>query len=318
MSVYPDFAKRVFENNVTNTTHRTPYPAVDPTRPELSQKGRTVFITGGSAGIGFAIAKAFIRASAAAVIISGRRQHKLNEAIAALTKEAETAGTGTRVSGENVDVFDPEAIDKLWAGFAAKGIVIDVLILNAARMASATGPILSLGSSRVWETMEINARSLLLHTEKFHQQPKGDKPRAIINISTQAIHQCHKEHVPIVAERPEYSMTKLAGTMVMQYVALDADPDEVQILSYHPGSTYSEAWSSIGVPEEFMPFDDIQLPGNYAVWAASPEAKFLHGRFVWSSWDVDELANGPLRKRIDSEVDFLRVGIFGLRGENLA
>jgi hypothetical protein len=62
----------------------------------------------------------------------------------------------------------------------------------------------------------------------------------------------------------------------------------------------------------------VQLPGNFAVWAASKEAKFLHGRFVWSSWDVDELATGEIRKRIDSEVDFLRIGVWGLRGENLA
>jgi hypothetical protein len=25
------------------------------------------------------------------------------------------------------------------------------------------------------------------------------------------------------------------------------------------------------------------------VWAASKEAKFLNGRFVWANWDVDEL-----------------------------
>ena len=31
------------------------------------------------------------------------------------------------------------------------------------------------------------------------------------------------------------------------------------------------------------------LPGNFAVWLASPEAKFLSGRFVWAEWDVDEL-----------------------------
>ena len=32
-----------------------------------------------------------------------------------------------------------------------------------------------------------------------------------------------------------------------------------------------------------------QLPGNFCVWLTSPEAAFLHGRFVWVNWDVDEL-----------------------------
>jgi hypothetical protein len=31
------------------------------------------------------------------------------------------------------------------------------------------------------------------------------------------------------------------------------------------------------------------LPGDFAVWLASDEAKFLAGKFVWAAWDVDEL-----------------------------
>ena len=32
-----------------------------------------------------------------------------------------------------------------------------------------------------------------------------------------------------------------------------------------------------------------ELPGQFCVWLASPEAKFLRGKFVWVNWDVDEL-----------------------------
>ena len=31
------------------------------------------------------------------------------------------------------------------------------------------------------------------------------------------------------------------------------------------------------------------LPGQFCVWLASPEAKFLKSKFVWDNWDVDEL-----------------------------
>ena len=54
VTIDPEIAKRMFENNITNTTYRTPYPVVNPSRPELSQKGKTVLITKGSTGIGFA------------------------------------------------------------------------------------------------------------------------------------------------------------------------------------------------------------------------------------------------------------------------
>lgn len=33
----------------------------------------------------------------------------------------------------------------------------------------------------------------------------------------------------------------------------------------------------------------VELPGDFCVWLASKEAKFLHGKFVWANWDVDEL-----------------------------
>ena len=56
----------------------------------------------------------------------------------------------------------------------------------------------------------------------------------------------------------------------------------------------------------------MNLAGHYAVWAASPEAKFLHGRFVWSSWDVEELKSGPVGERIANEPEFLKVGVNGL------
>jgi hypothetical protein len=54
------------------------------------------------------------------------------------------------------------------------------------------------------------------------------------------------------------------------------------------------------------------LPGNFAVWAASPEATFLHGRFVWANWDVEELKHGTVGKQIQEDEHFLKVGIEGL------
>jgi hypothetical protein len=50
------------------------------------------------------------------------------------------------------------------------------------------------------------------------------------------------------------------------------------------------------------------------VWAASDEAQFLHGRFVWAAWDVDELKQGEVAERIQNEPHFLKVGVPGLVG----
>ena len=33
----------------------------------------------------------------------------------------------------------------------------------------------------------------------------------------------------------------------------------------------------------------VSQPGNFHVWLASPEARFLKGKFLYANWDVDEL-----------------------------
>jgi hypothetical protein len=55
------------------------------------------------------------------------------------------------------------------------------------------------------------------------------------------------------------------------------------------------------------------MAAAFAVWAASKEAAFLHGRFVWASWDVEELASGNVRKQIDDDPYFLRSTIAPLK-----
>lgn len=56
-----------------------------------------------------------------------------------------------------------------------------------------------------------------------------------------------------------------------------------------------------------------ELAASFALWAATKEAAFLHGRFVWASWDVEELAAGEIRNRIDNDPYFLRSSIYPLK-----
>ena len=68
--------------------------------------------------------------------------------------------------------------------------------------------------------------------------------------------------------------------------------------------------------ETDLDFSD-DLPGGFALWLASKEAAFMHGRYAYASWDVEQLATGPLRKRIDEDPYFLRVNVDGMRESNL-
>jgi hypothetical protein len=58
-----------------------------------------------------------------------------------------------------------------------------------------------------------------------------------------------------VLERPKDGLSKAAGTLAIQYVAQDANPDELQALSYDPSLAYRKTDSRV-----------VEMSGNYAVW----------------------------------------------------
>jgi NAD(P)-dependent dehydrogenase (short-subunit alcohol dehydrogenase family) len=167
--------KSLLYTNVTKSIHRDTYPAISPTLASLSQVGRTVLITGGGTGVGFAIATSFIRAGATTVIIIGRRSNILASAAAKLEAVAKETGSGTQVIAQSCDVVNLAEVEKFWAGLAHRGITVDVYIANAAKFTEPK-PILELGADEVWSQMEMNVKSPLYFVEKFNAQP-GDGQR---------------------------------------------------------------------------------------------------------------------------------------------
>lgn len=90
----------------------------------MNLNGKRVLITGGSSGIGLALARALL-AAGARVVISGRRAEVLAEAVAALAAE------GGLVSGVSADIATPEGREATLAGALAAMGGLDVLINNA-------------------------------------------------------------------------------------------------------------------------------------------------------------------------------------------
>lgn len=158
-------------STMVKTIHKKGYPAIDPSRPELSQAGRTILITGASSGIGFAIARGFAQAGAAHVIITGRRGDVVDEAVAKL--RAEYPGAATQFTGRAAEVSDPVATENLWKGLQDDGIAVDVLALNAASFEPR--PILDQGADKVWDQFRVNVRGPLDYAERFYKQraPEG-------------------------------------------------------------------------------------------------------------------------------------------------
>lgn len=57
-----------------------------------------------------------------------------------------------------------------------------------------------------------------------------------------------------------------------------------------------------------MEMTDIDLSANFILWATTPEADFLKGRFAWVNWDIDEL---KARKSEILEKDLLKYTLGG-------
>jgi NAD(P)-dependent dehydrogenase (short-subunit alcohol dehydrogenase family) len=86
-------------------------------------KGKTAVITGGSAGVGLAIAKRFAE-EGAHVFINGRTQAELDAAVREIG--------GDSVTGVQGDGSKPGDRDRLYAAVADAGWRLDVLFANAA------------------------------------------------------------------------------------------------------------------------------------------------------------------------------------------
>ncbi|GAB4083808.1 SDR family oxidoreductase [Myceligenerans cantabricum] len=82
---------------------------------------KSVLVTGGSTGIGFAAAERFVH-EGAHVFITGRRQAELDAAAAAL---------GASVTAVTSDISDLDDLDRLFATISRAGKGLDVVVANA-------------------------------------------------------------------------------------------------------------------------------------------------------------------------------------------
>lgn len=200
----------------TKTHHATAYPAIDPSRPELSAAGKTILITGGGAGIGLAAAQAFARAGAEELILVGRRADVLERAKA----DIGAAHPSTRVRTGVADISDAHAVDALFAD----GTGIDVLVSNAA-VQTALEPFASTDFDSWWRGFEINVRGPALLVRGFLRVAKPGA--VIVNVTTAGA------HVPGMPRMSNYQATK-AGALKF-FEVLQAEHPELQIVNVHPG-----------------------------------------------------------------------------------
>jgi NAD(P)-dependent dehydrogenase (short-subunit alcohol dehydrogenase family) len=117
-------------------------------------QGKVAVVTGGSAGIGLACAKLFVK-EGAYVFITGRRPNELNWAVKAI---------GGNVTGVPGDVANLADLDRLYEAVKATGRRIDVLFANAG-----LGEFLALGEiteEHFDKLFNVNVKGVLFTVQK--------------------------------------------------------------------------------------------------------------------------------------------------------
>jgi NAD(P)-dependent dehydrogenase (short-subunit alcohol dehydrogenase family) len=230
----------------TTIFHTSPYPSIDPTRPELSTAGKVVFITGGGSGLGPRLTHAFAKSGATKIAIIGRTEASLLS-----TKRAvEAHYPGTSVLVFTADISDQKAVSAAFTSTKDTFGPVDILVSNAGSMPDLL-PLTTTPVDEFTKGLDINVKGSLVVAQAFLANA-AENP-VLINIGTAGA------HIGVVHPgMGAYIVSKLAAVKMLDYVA--AGSPNVRTVTVHPG-VLDTAMNKKGNDAGFtLPLDDSEPP----------------------------------------------------------
>jgi uncharacterized oxidoreductase len=187
----------------------------------MNLKGKCAVVTGGSSGIGLALAREFL-ARGAQVLIVGRRQERLNEAA------SELARSGTTVKTFAGDVTNSSDRTKLIAKAVAELGGIDILVNNAGAVRA--GRLEAIAEDEIRAMMEVDLIAPILLTREAlpHLRKGGDS--LIVNITSAAA----LTGVPFYGT---YAATKAGLARFGEALRRELTGEGVHVLTVYPVAT---------------------------------------------------------------------------------
>jgi 3-hydroxy acid dehydrogenase/malonic semialdehyde reductase len=189
-------------------------------------QGKTVLVTGASAGIGEATARAFA-ALRANLILCARRQDRLIALKGELEQSFEIS-----VTIHALDVRDRAAVESFVASLASSGTVPDVLVNNAGKALGLD--LLHEGLVEDWEEMiDTNVKGLLYLSRAILPLMVERNSGHVVNIGSIAGHQVYQKGAV-------YNACKFAVKALNEGMALDLLGTNVRVSSVDPGLVETE------------------------------------------------------------------------------
>jgi 3-oxoacyl-[acyl-carrier protein] reductase len=241
---------------------------------DLNLKGKNVLITGGSKGIGKAIAKAFV-SEEAIVSIAARNKEILENAKQEL---------GSDVSIFQVDIVNSGEREKLIRSFIEEKGRLDILINNAG--GSNGGSPAETEMDLFYDAMELNYYSAVHLSKMAFEHMKEFQSGSIINITSIFGRES--------GGKVTYNNAKSALISFTKSLADEAIPFGIRVNSIAPGSILHETgnWKKRleENPEQMKEFIKREIPAgrfgtpeeiaNVAAFLASDKASWIVGASV--------------------------------------
>lgn len=224
-------------------------------------QGRSAIVTGGSRGIGFAVARALVTAGAT-VTITARNSDAGKAAAASL-------GDGTRY------VRADQGLDADWGPvIEAAGERLDILVLNAG--ISPPAPIASTSLDAFREVCRTNLKGAFLGLQRGVAAMRRHGEGGAVALMASIV---GKVGVP---GQPAYAASKGGLRLMAKAAALELGPEKIRVNSLHPGiirtamtAGYDER--SVGAMVPLGRFGDSDEIARAVLYLVSDRGRFVTG-----------------------------------------
>ena len=218
-------------------------------------QGKVAIVTGGSAGLGLAIAEA-LGERGAAVMLAARDEARLQDAVRQLRAK------GCRVAGIATDVTDQQQVRALVAATIEEFGRLDVLVNNVGR--STRGNILETTPEEFRELMELNFLSVVRCTQAAAPHLLESRGH-VVNIGSLASKSVSKF-------LGAYPASKSAAAAYSQQLRLELQPEGVHVLLVCSGPiTREDAGRRYDAQARNLPNSARQPGGGVKIRGISPE-----------------------------------------------
>jgi NAD(P)-dependent dehydrogenase (short-subunit alcohol dehydrogenase family) len=194
---------------------------------DLEMKGKVAIITGGSIGIGKAIAEAFATEGAHTVICA-RKEEQLDKTATAIEKEY-----GTRCIPVTADVVNPDDIQRIEASAESELGGVDFLINNAGT--GSDEKIMNADDERWQYYWDLHVMAAVRLARAVVPSMRSRGGGAIVHNASI----CAKQ--PLYYE-PIYNVTKAALVMFSKCLANEVVGDNIRVNTINPGLVLTPDW----------------------------------------------------------------------------